>query len=92
MFIKRVLQESSEASILRTLMGQDSIDRHCSPLLDLFEDGALEKYETAAVFAAFKYLRPLDDPPFEYVGEILTVVDHLLQVRLTVFLPSHAAD
>ena len=80
-FIKRIPRNASEVAVLRALLGQESTDRHCATVLDLFEDRAVQRYETPAVFVVFKYLRPLGDPPFEYIGEILTVVDHLLDRR-----------
>ena len=91
-FIKRILQNSAEATVLPMFQDSDSVEHHCAPVLDIFEDEALGEDEQSAVFVVFKYLRPFEDPTFEYVGEVLTVVEHLLEVRVRQTMPSSAVN
>ena len=73
---------------MRALAADHTLRSHCIPIYDTFR---LE-YEGDVDFVVFPFLRPFEDPHFEYVGEVIDFVDQLLQARLVRFLVWVAAD
>ena len=55
---------------------------HSVPILDIFQD---EEDETLA-YMVMPLLRPIDDPPFETVDDVVNLVDQISEVCL-IFMP-----
>ncbi|KAI0341121.1 kinase-like protein [Trametopsis cervina] len=79
--IKRVRVDRAEHTILELFHKHSEDPRnHCVPLLESFQDGS-------EVFLVMPYLHPIDNPPFETLGDVIDFVSQLLE-GLT-FMHSH---
>lgn len=87
-FLKRVRRDSKELAIARYLKDRIKADEnnHCVPILDILEEPEVFGDE---VYIVMPCLRPLDDPPFEIVDNIVDLVNQLLEVRSIVSLTPH---
>ena len=57
---------------------------HCVPVLDAFPDEG----DNAVTYLVMPLLRPFDDPPFDFVHDIVDFTDQILEVR---FVLGHQA-
>ena len=83
-YIKRVKSDSEELRIARFLSDPSRVkdpDNHTVPVLDVFTDN-LDLTLSCIVMPLLQYF---DEPPFEYVAEVVDFVDQLLEVRSTRF-------
>ena len=79
-YIKEVKTDSEEFRIAQLLTQEDWINdprNRCVPIVKLFEDHK----DPRASYIVMPFLRPMDDPPFESVKEIIDFVDQILEVR-----------
>lgn len=51
------------------------------PILDVFEDDV----DPAISYIVMPFLRLIDDPPLQYVHDIVELTDQLLRVRVKLF-------
>lgn len=51
------------------------------PILDVFEDDV----DPAISYIVMPFLRLIDDPPLQYVHDIVDLTDQLLRVRVKLF-------
>lgn len=81
-YIKRVATGKDEATIA-CYFSEDaqrsSAANHCVPVLDIFEDDA----NPAISYLVMPFLRLVDDPPFEYVHDVVDFVDQTMEVSFT---------
>lgn len=78
-YIKRVRNNDPEYRIARWLSsGTNSADprNHCVPLLDYIVDDD----DTSLAYIVMPFLRPVNQPPFERVADIVDFVTQLLEV------------
>ena len=78
-YLKRVRTDSEELSIA-TLFSQETArsdpTNHCVPILDVIGD----EEEPTISYIVMPFLRHIDRPPFEGLGDIIRFVDHMLEV------------
>jgi len=55
----------------------DDPANHSVPIIDTFEDPTHD----STSYLVMPFLRLIDNPPFELVGEVLEFVDQILEVR-----------
>ena len=76
--IKRMSAQTIEASILQLFAGDTDPRNHCIPV-----DAVLRDEDSVGwLHCVSPFLRPFDDPAFEYVGEVVDCVDQLLEVSV----------
>lgn len=78
--ILRVLGESVEKSVLMLFSQRDlrDIRQNCiPPVLDMFQD----EEATELWYLVVPFLRPMDDPPFETIDDVVSFTDQVLEVR-----------
>ena len=78
-YIKQVATHGEELCII-TYLSRHSLENnrsHCVPLLDSFPDDK----DPNLSYIVMPFLRPVDNPPFGTVGDILTFTEELLEVR-----------
>lgn len=78
-YIKRVKTGGDEERITSMLSkAQDRSDavNHCVPLLDLI----LDEEDAAYSYLVLPFLRPVDNPSFETVNDVVDFVEQILQV------------
>lgn len=78
-YIKAVLTNSEELRILRMLSQQDIKDdprNHCVPLLDVL----LDDEDPGVSYIVMPFLRLVDNPPFETIGDAVDFVGQILEV------------
>ena len=83
-YIKEVPTDSEELRIAQLVVQEDWINdprNHCVPLTKVFEDHKDPKTS----YMVMPFLRPVDTPPFEYVKEIITFADQILEVTVNCF-------
>lgn len=69
--------ESTELKILEKLKKLPKDPKnHCVPVLDVFEDN--ENHNVSYIVMPF--LRAVDDPPFETVGQVIDFVTQMVEV------------
>ena len=64
------------AQLLYTTDCANDADNPRVPVLDVFED----TFDQDILYVVTPYLRPLDDPPFETVLDVINFVDQTLEV------------
>ena len=78
-YIKEVSSDDEECRIAQLLMqeewGGDARNR-CVRVKQIFKDPEDEEIS----YIVMPFLRPMDDPPFEYVKEIVDFTDQILEV------------
>ena len=78
-YIKEVKTDSEEYRIAQLLTQEDWISdprNHCVPIVKLFED----HNNPQVSYIVMPFLRPANDPVFEFVKEIIDFVDQILEV------------
>lgn len=78
-YIKEIHAGSEEHRIAEVLMqGEWSSDprNHCVQVLKIFRD----PQDSDLLYMVMPFLRPMADPPFEYVKEIMDFTDQVLEV------------
>jgi len=77
-YVKEVTTDSEELRIAQLLTEEESINdprNHCVPVTKVFKD-----HENPALsYMVMPFLRPVDDPPFQYVKEIIEFTDQILE-------------
>ena len=76
-------EESSIAQILYNENTRSDPRNHCVPILDVFQDNM----DPTISYVVMPFLRQMDDPPFEYVEEVVDFVDQILDVSNLPFVP-----
>jgi hypothetical protein len=76
-YIKEVETGDLESRLALTLAALDDPTNHSVPILDTFVDYADESIS----YIVMPFLRLLDNPPFETVGEVVDFADQILEVR-----------
>lgn len=61
---------------------RDDPRNHCVPILDVFQDAQ----NPAISYIVMPYLRPIEDPPFETVSDVLDFVSQMLEVGCMISL------
>ncbi|KAH8987869.1 kinase-like domain-containing protein [Lactarius akahatsu] len=74
-YIKEVQTNDEESRIALLLNSYEDIDNHSVPILDTFVDPTDETIS----YLVMPFLRLLNEPPFESIGEILDFVDQILK-------------
>lgn len=81
-YIKRVATDSDELKIALMFSSQECrLDdkNYCVPIIDHFQDMGDIKFS----YIVMPFLRPVDDPPFEIVEDVVNFVDQILEVSGT---------
>ena len=89
-YIKEVPTDGEELRIAQLLTQEEWINdprNHCVSLTKVFKDHENPKVS----YMVMPFLRPVGNPPFAYVKEIIDFADQILEVNLDSF-PIHAAD
>ncbi|KAI0794650.1 kinase-like domain-containing protein [Fomes fomentarius] len=81
--LKVTEKDNVEIAISRFLSSIQRPDNHCIPLLEVFSDPVDPK----SVIMVTPYLRPMNDPPFGALGEVLDFIDQT--VTGLIFLHEH---
>ncbi|KAI0794622.1 hypothetical protein C8Q74DRAFT_1406901 [Fomes fomentarius] len=76
--LKVTKKDNVEITLSRFLSSIDLPDNHCVSLLDVFSD----PLDPESVILVTPYLRPMNDPPFGALGEVLDFIDQTLTVSL----------
>lgn len=77
-YLKTIEADSEESRIALSFSEGESKDHpnnHCVPILDLFAD----EHDPNTSLLVMPRMREFDDPPFEYVQDVVDVVDQLLE-------------
>lgn len=78
-YIKRVTTNSDEVKIA-TFLGRGTLQQdpqcHCVPVLDVFADDKDKELS----YMVMKYLRHIDVPEFDFVENVVDLVDQMLEV------------
>jgi len=83
-YIKEVETDSEELRIAQLLVQEEWISdprNRCIPVMKVFKD---HKDPTVS-YMVMPFLRPVDNPPFEYVKEIIEFTDQILEVTVNYF-------
>ena len=78
-YIKEVKTDSEEYRIAELLTQEDWVNdprSHCVPIVKLFGD----HQDPLVSYIVMPFLRPISNPPFESVKEIIDFVDQILEV------------
>ena len=81
-YIKRVETGDTESEIATMLSTEDLLRdprNHSVPILELIRDPD----DPNISYMVMPFLRLMDDPPFEYIEEIIDFVDQILEVGHT---------
>ena len=89
-YIKKVQKTSLELSIAQSLMSLPSDPKnHCMPIREIIDpedannpSGQKEPEFTGEVYIVMPFLRPVNDPRWETVADIVDFVDQILEVCL----------
>lgn len=79
--MKRVKTGDNESKIALMLSSEvlrADPTNHCVPILDTFQDDV----DPAISYIVMPILRYMDDPPFQFVNDIVVFVDQLIEVRI----------
>lgn len=78
-YIKEIRADSEEHRIAE-LLGQEGWTsdprNHCVPVINLFKD----PQDPELFYLVMPFLRPMNDPPFLHVKEIIEFTDQILEV------------
>ncbi|KAI0350538.1 hypothetical protein OH77DRAFT_1593479 [Trametes cingulata] len=77
-YLKRVKSDSQELQILSYLSSEELLHdprNHCVPLLDVIQD----PLNPDTSYMVMPFLRYIDSPPFELVGDVLECIDQVLE-------------
>jgi len=80
-YIKEISANSEEhriAELLRQEEWTSDPRNHCVPILNLFKD----PQDPELFYLVMPLLRPMNDPPFEQVKEIMEFTDQILEVKV----------
>ena len=80
-YIKEVPTDSEELRIAQLVVQEEWIDdprNHCVPVANVFKDHR----DPEVSYMVMPFLRPVDTPPFEYVKEIISFTDQILEVTV----------
>ena len=80
-YIKEVKTDSEELRIAQLLTQEDWISdprNRCVPVVKIFQDHG----DPQTSYIVMPFLRPVNNPPFEFVKEIIDFVDQILEVYL----------
>ena len=69
-------EESRIAQLLYNESTRSDPRNHCVPILDVFQDNI----DPTITYVVMPFLRQMDDPPFEFVEEVVDFVDQMLDV------------
>lgn len=69
------------ATLFSTEALRDDPENHCVPILDTFQDDS----DPSFAYIVMPFLRLMDDPPFEYVNDVVDLTDQLLQVSISLY-------
>lgn len=89
-YLKEVATESEELRIAQLLIQDEWIGdprNHCVPVMKVFKDHD----DPNVSYMVMPFLRPVDDPPFETINEIIQFTDQILEVAndyFTTFTPN----
>lgn len=78
-YLKRVSTDGEESSIAALFSSELlRLDRrnHCVPILDTFPDDD----DPQISYIVMPFLRLIDDPPFEFVNDVVDFADQILEV------------
>ena len=78
-YIKEIVANSEEhriAEILRQGEWASDQQNHCVPVLNIFKD----PQDPELLYMVMPFLRPMSDPPFQQVKEIMEFIDQILEV------------
>ena len=78
--LKKIERDSREVEIARFLTAFEDSDNHCVPLLEVIPD---EDPTSNVSFLVTPYLRPMNNPPFFAVAEVLDCIQQTLEVCST---------
>jgi len=81
-YIKQVETNVRESRIALMLSSYEDPTNHSVPILDIFVD----TQDDSISYIVMPFMRPVDDPPFYAIEEILNFTDQILEV--TTFVPS----
>ena len=94
MYIKEISAGSEEhriAEVLRQEEWTSDLRNHCVPVLNIFKD----PQDPELFYLVMPFLRPMCDPQFQYVKEVIEFADQILEVgtshRLTSKPPNSTA-
>ena len=83
-YIKEVLTDSEELRIAQLVTQEEwtsDPQNHCVPVTKVFKD-----HEDPNIsYMVMPFLRSVDNPPFEYVKEIIDFTDQILEVTVNYF-------
>ena len=91
-YIKEIDAHSEEHRIAEILgQGKWNNDErnHCVPVINIFKD----PQDPKIFYMVMPFLRPMSDPPFQQVKEIMEFADQILEVdksRLSISKPSNS--
>ena len=80
-YMKRVGTGSDEAKIAAMLSSAALCNEpanHCVPVLSIFQDDE----DSTISYMVMPLLRDMNDPPFQFVNDIVVLVDQLMEVRI----------
>ena len=80
-YIKRVAtgDEETKIALMFSDEGRSQDPRnHCIPILDVLQDDS----DPNVSYIVMPFMRFVDDPPFEFVNDVIEFVDQILEVRL----------
>ena len=80
-YIKQVETNEQESRIALMLSSCQDQANHSVPILDIFVD----TQDDSISYIVMPFLRPIDQPPFYAIEEILNFADQILEV--TIFVP-----
>ena len=78
-YIKEIAAHSEEhriAEILRKEIWTTDPQNHCVPVLNIFKDTE----DPELLYMVMPFLRPMSNPPFQQVKEIMEFIDQILEV------------
>ena len=83
-YIKEVATDGEELNIAQMLRQEEWVGdprNHCVPVTQVFKD----HNDPNVSYMVMPFLRPMDDPPFESVKEIVKFTDQILEVAVDYF-------
>ena len=81
-YIKKVETNDQESRIALLLCSYQDLANHSVPILDVFAD----TQDDSISYIVMPFLRPVDQPPFYVIEEILNFADQILEVTTFVSL------
>lgn len=73
--VKTGNEEQNIAAYFSEAPRRDDTRNHCVPVLDSFQDDE----DSAISYIVMPFLRPIDDPEFYFVNDVVECVDQLLE-------------